>query len=338
MAGVIDSAALWWVLYAVVAMVLAYRGASRRSWMLVLGLIVAGLVRFGDGSRASEMLALALWAVPALLFGVAPLRRLLVSAPLLAFYRRSMPELSSTEREALEAGGVWWDAQLFSGKPEWSQLFTLPQASLSAEEQAFLDGPTAELCAMLDDHRITEELNDLTPETWRFIRAQGFFGMVIPREFGGQQFSQHGHAAVVMKIATRSISAALTVMIPNSVGPGKLLLKYGTEAQKRHWLPRLARGDEVPCFALTGPEAGSDAGAMTDHGVVCSHDGVLGIRLDFDKRYITLAPVATVLGVAFKLRDPEGLLGDQFGRKTELGITLALVPAANAQRHSESVR
>jgi acyl-CoA dehydrogenase len=177
---------------------------------------------------------------------------------------------------------------------------------------------------MLDDHAITERLNDLPPEAWRFIKAHGFFGMVIPKEFGGLQFSQYGHAAVVMKIATRSISAALTVMIPNSVGPGKLLLKYGTAAQKQRWLPRLARGEEIPCFALTGPEAGSDAGAMTDVGVVCVQDGVLGIRLDFDKRYITLAPVATVLGVAFKLRDPDGLLGS----RKELGITVALVPSS----------
>ena len=318
------SPALWWALYAALALLLAYRGAARRTWMIVLGLVVAGLVRYGAGPLWSEALAVALWALPALLFGVAPLRRALVSAPLLAFYRRSMPELSATEREALEAGGVWWDAQLFSGKPEWRALLDSPPARLSAEEQAFLDGPTEQLCAMLDDHAITERLNDLPPEAWRFIKEHGFFGMVIPKEFGGRQFSQYGHAAVVMKIATRSISAALTVMIPNSVGPGKLLLKYGTAAQKQRWLPRLARGEEIPCFALTGPEAGSDAGAMTDVGVVCVQDGVLGIRLDFDKRYITLAPVATVLGVAFKLRDPDGLLGP----RKELGITVALVPSA----------
>jgi len=326
-ADLIRSPAAWWALYAALALVLAYRGAPRRLWIGVLGLTVAGLVRFGAGPLWSEAIAVALWGLPALLFGVAPLRRALVSAPLLAFYRRSMPELSPTEREALEAGGVWWDAELFSGKPEWQTLLDFPQARLTAEEQAFLDGPTEQLCAMLDDHEITEQLNDLTPEAWRFIKAQGFFGMVIPKSYGGRQLSQYGHAAVVMKIATRSISAALTVMIPNSVGPGKLLLKYGTEAQKQHWLPRLARGEDVPCFALTGPEAGSDAGAMTDVGVVCVQDGVLGIRLDFDKRYITLAPVATVLGVAFKLRDPDGLLKKQTGGKVELGITLALVPS-----------
>jgi len=338
MHDLIRSPALWWALYGALAVVLAYRGASRRVWIGVLGLTVAGLVRFGAGPLWSEVLALALWALPALLFGVAPLRRVLVSAPLLAFYRRSMPELSATEREALAAGGVWWDAQLFSGKPEWRTLLGFPPARLSAEEQAFLDGPTEQLCAMLDDHQVTEVLNDLPPECWRFIKEHGYFGMVIPKAYGGKQFSQYGHAAVVMKVATRSISAALTVMIPNSVGPGKLLLKYGTEPQKQHWLPRLARGEDVPCFALTGPEAGSDAGSMTDLGTVCVQDGVLGIRLDFDKRYITLAPVATVLGVAFKLRDPDGLLKDTTGGKVELGITVALVPStapglAQGKRH-----
>jgi acyl-CoA dehydrogenase len=326
MAPALQDPRLWWALFAALALVLAHAGAARRTWMVLLGLVVAGLVRYGDGPRWSEYLAVALWAVPALLFGFAPLRRLLVAAPLLAFYRRSMPELSTTEREALDAGGVWWDAELFSGRPRWQRLLELPPATLSAEEQAFLDGPTEQLCAMLDDHRITQELDDLPPEAWRFIKSQGFFGMVIPREHGGKGFSQHGHAAVVMKVATRSISAALTVMIPNSVGPAKLLLKYGTEAQKQRWIPRLASGAEVPCFALTGPEAGSDAGAMRDVGVVCRQDGVLGIRLDFDKRYITLGPVATVLGVAFKLRDPEHLLGE----RADLGITLALVPAGTA--------
>src|SRR5690606_24476971 len=202
-----------------------------------------------------------------------------------------------------------------------------PPAALSAEEQAFLDGPVEELCALLNDYEIDNRTRDLPAEAWKLIREQGFFGMIIPKEFGGKGFSQYGHAAVVMKIATRSISAALTVMIPNSVGPGKLLLKYGTEEQKRHYLPRLASGEEIPCFALTAPEAGSDAGAIPDVGVICKGEyqgrEVLGIRLSFDKRYITLGPVATLLGVAFRLRDPDGLLGD----RKDLGITLALVPA-----------
>jgi acyl-CoA dehydrogenase len=318
--------AIWWAAFALAAIACAYAGASRRAWTVLLGLVVAGLVRFSAGPLWSEVLAVALWAVPAVLFGIPALRRALLSAPMLSFYRRSMPELSATEREALDAGGTWFDAELFSGRPDFAKLLALPQASLTEAERAFLDGPTEQLCAMLDDHAITEELEDLPPAVWAFIKQQGFLGMVIPREHGGLGFSQHGHAAVIMKLATKSISAALDVMIPNSVGPGKLLLKYGTAAQQQRWLPRLAKGEELPCFALTGPEAGSDAGAMTDTGVVCRQDGVLGIRLDFDKRYITLAPSATVLGLAFKLRDPDGLLPDAAGKPVERGITIALVP------------
>ncbi len=245
-----------------------------------------------------------------------------------------MPVISSTERDALEAGGVWWDGELFSGMPDWQKLLDFPAARISAEEQAFLDGSVEQLCGMLDDHRICNVDKDLTPETWCFIKERGFFGMMIPKQYGGLQFSAAGHASVVMKVASRSISAALTVMIPNSVGPGKLLLRYGTEQQKDQWLPRLARGEEIPCFALTGPEAGSDAGAIPDLGVVCKAEfegrrDVLGIRLNFEKRYISMGPIATVLGVAFKLEDPEHLLGE----KIHLGITLALVPAK-----SEGVR
>jgi acyl-CoA dehydrogenase len=256
---------------------------------------------------------------------VTPLRRLLVSGPLLRFYQRSMPEISQTERDALEAGTTWWDAQLFSGAPRWRELLDFPAARMSAAEQAFLDGPAEQACALMDDFRICET-QDLTPETWAFLKDQRFFGMVIPAEYGGLGMSQYGHAAVIMKLASRSISGALTVMIPNSVGPGKLLLKYGTDAQKKYYLPRLARGEEMPCFALTAPEAGSDAGAIPDTGVVCRGQwrgkDVIGIRLDFNKRYISLGPVATLLGVAFKLRDPEGLLGGA----VERGVTLALVP------------
>jgi acyl-CoA dehydrogenase len=323
----VQQAALWWTAYALAAIACAYLGVGRRTWTVLLGALAAGLVCFSAGPLWSEALAFGLWALPALLFGIAPLRRLLLSRPLLAFYRSSMPELSATEREALDAGGTWFDAELFSGRPDFETLLALPEASLSAAERAFLEGPTEQLCAMLDDHAITDEVGDLPPAVWAFIKQQGFLGMVIPPEFGGKGFSQHGHAAVIMKLATKSISAALDVMIPNSVGPGKLLLKYGTEAQKRHWLPRLANGSALPCFALTGLEAGSDAGAMTDVGVVCRQDGVIGIRLDFDKRYITLAPTATVLGLAFKLRDPEQLLPDAAGKGVERGITIALVPA-----------
>jgi acyl-CoA dehydrogenase len=255
------------------------------------------------------------------------LRRRLISAPILRLFRRAMPTMSQTEREALEAGTVWWDADLFGGRPDWSRLLATPVPTLTTEEQAFLDGPVEDLCAMLDDWRITEELHDLPPEVWRFIKDKGFFGMIIPKRYGGLEFSALAHSSVVMKLASRSITGAVTVMVPNSLGPAELLLHYGTEEQKTHYLPRLARGEEVPCFALTGPEAGSDAAAMTDTGVVCRGDfrgqrNVLGIRLNWDKRYITLGPVATVLGLAFKLYDPDHLLGD----RDELGITVALIP------------
>ena len=263
-------------------------------------------------------------AVP---LNVPMLRRRLLSERALGLFRAVMPAMSDTEREALEAGSVWWDGELFSGRPHWSRLMDTPAPKLSAEERAFLDGPVETLCRMVDDWHITHDERDLPAEVWAYLKAQGFFGMIIPKQYGGLEFSALGHSSVVMKIASRSITAAVTVMVPNSLGPAELLLRYGTDEQKNHYLPRLARGEEVPCFALTSPEAGSDAAAMTDTGVVCrgEFDGkqdVLGIRLNWEKRYITLGPVATVLGLAFKLYDPEHLLGD----KEERGITCALIP------------
>ncbi len=268
-----------------------------------------------------------LWLAIAGFMHITPLRRRFFSEPIARQLRGKLPKLSRTEREALEAGGVWWDAELLGGRPCWQRLFDLPMPLLTQQEQAFLDGPVETLCAMLDDWRITSEWNDLPPEVWDYLKREGFFGLIIPRSYGGLEFSALAHSAVVMKIASRSLSAAVTQMVPNSLGPAKLILHYGTEQQKDYWLPRLARGEEIPCFGLTSPEAGSDAAAMTDRGVICrgvfqGHE-MLGIRLDFAKRYITLGPVATVIGLAFKLDDPEQLLGEQ----TELGITLALVPA-----------
>jgi len=253
-------------------------------------------------------------------------RREWLSKPLYRWAARALPAMSDTEREAIEAGDVWWDAELFTGRPDWRKLLDMPPARLSDEERAFLDGPVAELCAMVDDWRINWELHDLPPDIWAFLKARKFFGMIIPRKYGGLGFSAYAHSEVVRRLSTRSLTAAVTVMVPNSLGPGELLLHFGTEAQREHWLPRLADGREVPCFGLTSPEAGSDAASMVDHGVVCKGtwqgQEVLGIRLNWHKRYITLGPVATVLGLAFKLRDPDGLLG---GRE-ELGITVALVP------------
>ncbi len=270
---------------------------------------------------------LALLALATALVTLPGLRRPLLIRPLLSRFREVIPPMSDTERVALEAGGVWWDQELFSGRPRWSRLLDLPMARLTREEQEFLDGPTQTLCRELDDWRITHQDLDLSPAVWDSLRREGFFGLVIPKAFGGLGFSHLAHSQVVMKLASRSITAAVTVMVPNSLGPAELLLRYGTEAQRSRYLPRLARGQEIPCFALTGPRAGSDAAAMPDQGVACfgvlNGRKTLGIRLDFDKRYITLAPVATLIGLAFRLRDPEHLLGDD----AEPGITLALIPA-----------
>ncbi|MDQ5768738.1 acyl-CoA dehydrogenase [Thiothrix subterranea] len=257
----------------------------------------------------------------------AKLRQHYLSRPLMRFVEQRLPPISRTEQDALDSGNVWWDAELFSGNPDWCRLRDLSISQLSAEEQAFLDGPVEELCRNLDDWQITHELLDLPPDTWAFLKQQRFFGMIIPKQYGGLGFSALAHSQVVMKIASRSVTAAVTVMVPNSLGPGELLIKYGTQAQKEHYLPRLADGRDIPCFGLTGPEAGSDAGSIPDNGIVCRQDfngqpAVLGIRLNWEKRYITLGPVATLLGLAFRLYDPEHLLGD----KEDIGITLALIP------------
>ena len=253
-------------------------------------------------------------------------RRERITRPLFAWARRALPAMSDTEREALEAGDVWWDAELFTGSPDWRKLLATPPARLTAAEQTFLDGPVEELCRQLDDWRINWEWRDLPPEIWDYLKRQRFFGMIIPEAYGGLGFSAFAHSEVVRKISTRSLACAVTVMVPNSLGPGELLLQFGTDAQKRAWLPRLADGREIPCFGLTSPEAGSDAASMSDHGVVAwgELDGerTLGIRLNWHKRYITLGPVATVLGLAFKLYDPDRLLGEA----EELGITVALIP------------
>ncbi|MBI5041422.1 MAG: acyl-CoA dehydrogenase [Gammaproteobacteria bacterium] len=296
-------------------------------WFATGALYLLSWSLWRDGNAPSLSLAWGAFLPIAALLSFPPLRRRFISRHLRAWFARVTPEMSTTEREALEAGTVWWDGDLFSGDPNWQRLLGFPAPVRTAQEQAFIDGPVEELCRRLDDWQITHELHDLPEPVWQFIKDNGFFGMIIPRQYGGLEFSALAHSDVVMKIASRSITAAVTVMVPNSLGPAKLLLHYGTEAQKDHYLPRLARGEDVPCFALTGPEAGSDAGAIPDTGVVCRGEfqgqtDVLGIRLNWDKRYITLGPVATVLGLAFKLHDPEHLLGD----REELGITLALIP------------
>jgi len=259
-------------------------------------------------------------------FAITPLRRLLISDRLYGVFRKVLPTVSETEQEALEAGTVWWDAEIFSGRPRWRKLLKVPAPSLTEKEQAYLDGPVEELCRLTDDWEICETHRRLPDKVWDFIREHRMFGMIIPEEYGGLEFSAQANSAVVMKLASRNLTAAITVMVPNSLGPGELLLHYGTEKQKNHYLPRLARGEEIPCFALTSPSAGSDAASMSDVGIVCKgeHEGkkVLGLKLTWNKRYITLAPVATLLGLAFKVKDPDGLLGD----KEDLGITCALIP------------
>lgn len=253
-------------------------------------------------------------------------RRDTITKPIFSWARGVLPAMSDTEREALEAGDVWWDADLFTGNPDWSKLLKIPQAKLTDEEQAFLNGPVDELCAMLDEWKIFWELRDLPQEAWTFIKREKFFGMIIPKEFGGLGFSPYAHSEVVRKISTRSIAAAVTVMVPNSLGPGELLMRFGTKEQQERWLPRLADGRDIPCFGLTSPEAGSDAASMVDTGIICkgNFEGreVTGLRLNWHKRYITLGPVATLLGLAFKAYDPDHLVGEQ----EELGITVALIP------------
>ena len=315
----------WFLLFAVTLMVLAYRRASLAASAVVLGVL---LLVYWVNSSASV-----LWkcfgTVPWLLLALLNLRAFrerFVTRPFLKNYLRMLPSMSATEREALEAGTVWWDGELFTGGPDWPKLMSARVPRLTAEEQAFLDGPCERLCGMLDDWDITHRRADLPPVVWDFIKAAGFFAMIIPKRYGGLEFSAYAHSCVLIKIASRSATAASTIAVPNSLGPAELLLHYGTEAQKDHYLPRLARGDEVPCFALTGPRAGSDAASIPDTGVVCrgvwEGRDIVGIRLNFSKRYITLAPVATVIGLAFRLFDPDRLLGD----KTDLGITCALIP------------
>ncbi|OEE71871.1 acyl-CoA dehydrogenase FadE [Vibrio ordalii] len=263
--------------------------------------------------------AIALLAVPSI-------RQSVISEKALTLFKKVLPAMSQTEKEALDAGTVWWEAELFKGKPNWNKLHKIAAPTLSAQEQAFIDGPVNEVCAMVSDYQVTHELADLPPEVWQYLKDHKFFAMIIKKQYGGLEFSAYAQSIVLQKLTGVSGVLSSTVGVPNSLGPGELLQHYGTEDQKNHYLPRLAEGKEIPCFALTSPEAGSDAGSIPDFGVVCKGkwEGkeVLGMRLTWNKRYITLAPVATVLGLAFKLRDPDGLLGD----KTELGITCALIP------------
>ncbi|MCQ4250768.1 acyl-CoA dehydrogenase [Pseudomonas stutzeri] len=297
-----------------------------------LAIVAAYLLLMGAANETPALLMLILWllliavAVPLL---VSDLRIKYFSGPMFDWFKKVLPPISDTERDAIDAGTVWWDGELFSGRPNWDTLLGYPRATLTEEEQAFIDGPTEALCAMVNDWEVGQRL-DLPQEAWDYIKAEGFFALIIPKEYGGKGFSAYAHSQIVMKLATRSGDLASTVMVPNSLGPAELLMHYGTDEQRNHYLPRLANGTDIPCFALTGPYAGSDAGAMNDSGVICrgqwQGEEVLGLRLNWEKRYITLGPVATLLGVAFKTYDPEHLLGDE----EELGISLALIPTDTA--------
>ncbi|MBK9444811.1 MAG: acyl-CoA dehydrogenase [Betaproteobacteria bacterium] len=265
-------------------------------------------------------------AAVAVLIGVRPIRRALISRPVFGTYKKILPQMSDTERDALEAGTVWWDGDLFRGKPDWNKMLAYPTPKLTAEEQSFMDNEVEEACGLVDDWQVSHELQDMTPEAWKYIKDKGFLGMIIPKKYGGLEFSAYAHSQVVTKLSTRSSALSVSVMVPNSLGPAELLLHYGTEDQKNHYLPRLAKGQEIPAFALTSPWAGSDAASIPDVGIVCKGmwqgKEVLGMRVTWDKRYITLGPVCTILGLAFHLYDPEGLLGG----KKHIGITCALVP------------
>ena len=317
------------LLFFLILMLLAY---NRVPLLASIGILAALTVGFTELRHLVTIpgwfrFSLGLSTVILIGFAIRPLRRLLISDRIFHLVRRLMPSMSATEREALEAGTVWWDGEIFSGRPRWRRLLKLPAPSLSEAEQAFLDGPVEELCRMLDDWDICDRHRDLPQPVWDFLREHRFFSMIIPESYGGLEFSAQGNSAVVMKLASRNQTAAVTVMVPNSLGPGELLLHYGTDEQRDYYLPRLASGEEIPCFALTGPYAGSDAASLSDTGIVCRGEfegrEVLGLRLNWNKRYITLAPVATLIGVAFRAKDPDGLLGDV----EDLGITCALIPA-----------
>lgn len=317
---------LLWILVLVVG--IAYLAHRRIAPLPALGVVAVYLLAMGAWSHAPGWLLLIFWVLIAIVAApllLPDLRRQYFTKPLFSWFQKVLPPMSETERDAIDAGTVWWDGELFSGRPDWDKLLAYPKVRLTEEEQAFIDGPTEELCAMVSDWEIGQAM-DLPPAAWEHIKTHGFFALIIPKEYGGKGFSAYAHSQVAMKLATRSGDLASTVMVPNSLGPAELLLHYGTDEQRSHYLPRLARGDDIPCFALTGPLAGSDAGAMPDTGVICKGEWqgkeTLGLRLNWEKRYITLGPVATLLGLAFKAHDPDHLLGE----KEDLGISLALIP------------
>ncbi|MCF6320104.1 MAG: acyl-CoA dehydrogenase family protein, partial [Proteobacteria bacterium] len=313
--------------FLVASFVCSYLKTNLKVWTGVAAVVmVLTTINFTTGWFAVGIV----WAIfiaLAVILNVKSIRQQLITDPFLGFYKKALPNLSETEKTALESGTVSWDGELFSGKPNFKKLHDIPAPQLTTDEQNFIDGPVAQLCGMIDEHEINHVKGDMPEHVWQFIRDNGFIGMIISKKHGGLGFSALGHSMVLQKLASRSVAVAATVAVPNSLGPAELLHQYGTDAQKEHYLPRLAEGKDIPCFALTVPTAGSDATSIPDIGVVCKKTfkgkKQLGVLLNFDKRYITLAPVATVVGLAFQMSDPDGLLGEE----EHLGITLALVPS-----------
>lgn len=315
-----------WLIVLGIAGILIIKQASLSVWAIVYGFFALLITSNGSPGLLSTI---CLWSGFALLlfFLIPAVRPHLISKTIMHKIRRRLPHMSQTERVALEAGTVGWEAELFSGSPDFNVLHKSPSVKFTEEEQAFLEGPVNTLCRMVNDWDITHNHTDLPPAVWAYIKDNGFLGMIIPKQYGGLELSATAQSAVLVKLYSISGSVATTVSVPNSLGPAELLLKYGTEAQKNYYLPRLAKGIDIPCFALTGPNAGSDAASIPDSGVVCrervNDQEVLGVRLSWNKRYITLCPIATIIGLAFRLFDPENILG----RGTDLGITCALIPA-----------
>ena len=316
------------IIFTVVWGLLFFRPAAP-TWTLILTIVLLFVSFYFNAQLWLTITLWVLFLLAAAFANIRFLRILIFSGPFLSHFRKILPPMSATEREALEAGDVWWEGDLFTGRPNWEKLHAIPKPTLTEEEQAFINEETEALCGLLDDWKIVQEDCDLSPEAWDYLKKAGFLGLVIDKQYGGKGFSALAHSTIVTKIATRSMSAAINTMVPNSLGPGELLTHYGTEEQKNYYLPRLAKGEEIPCFALTSVAAGSDATAMQDVGIVCKgqYEGkeIVGIKLSWDKRYITLAPIATVLGLAFKLSDPEHLLSEQ----ENIGITVCLLPTSH---------
>lgn len=317
---------LWLILLIAVFFVLAYQRASLK---VIYSALAFYLLCFSFLAHLGLLVIISAWIVGfafVLFFGIPSTRQLLLTKKIFALYQRLMPSLSATEEEVLNAGGVGWEADLFTGMPDWNKLRAAASPRLSEEELAFINGPLETLCQKVDPWEISHDLHNLPQEIWDFLKKEGFFGLIIPKEYGGKAFSACGHSEIITKAASVNLALATIISVPNSLGPAELLLHYGTEQQKNYYLPRLAQGLEIPCFALTSPSAGSDAGSIIDKGIICRrfNNGIseIGIRLTWNKRYITLAPVATLLGLAFKLYDPEHLMGSV----EDIGITCALIP------------